>query len=128
MERRPHESRPRVGHLDHLHQVGGDRGVQPGDDVLVDLEPFSVVPHGLRIDGAIDMVEDSELAKGSIEEGALEGECRVAVVEDDGNMGANVHVLAGGRGYSGGRWLSKGIGVRDGQEDGLDAMGWQRKV
>lgn len=97
-DRGPEEISRWIWHLDHLHQIGGDGGVKPRDNALVDLEPVSVVPHGLRIDSAIDMVEKPELAEGGIEEGCPNGEGGVAAVEDDGNVGANVHVLQSGCG------------------------------
>ena len=49
-------------------QVGGESGVEPGDDAGVDLRPLGVEEHGARVDGAVDMIFDAELAEHNVEE------------------------------------------------------------
>lgn len=58
-------------------------------------------------------MEEPKLAEGGVEEGAPNREVRFALVEDDGDVDANVHVLDGGSGYDIMVWFSEGVGARD---------------
>jgi hypothetical protein len=94
---------------DHLHQCRRDSGVEPRRDTLVDLQPLSIVSHGASIDRAINVVDDAELVKSGVEEGAPGRERGVAVVKLNRDMQANVDMLYGSDGESGGRRVSKGV-------------------
>jgi hypothetical protein len=59
-----------VGGLhDGVEDVGGDGGVEPRDDALIDLRPGVVDLHDLGVEGAVNMVEKAELAEGGHEVG-----------------------------------------------------------
>jgi hypothetical protein len=80
------------------------------------------VPHVLGVDGAINMIDQLELVKSGIEEGAPSRERHVTVVEGDRHMSAVVHVLDGRDGDSGGRAVTEGVpGAGDGGSR-LDTM------
>lgn len=74
-----------VGRLDDDgEEVGGERGVEPGDDASIDLRPLGVVKH------QVDVVEDTELAERDEEEGAPCAEVGVAEIKHHGNVGLDV--------------------------------------
>jgi hypothetical protein len=110
----------RLRHLDHLHEAGG-KCIQPGNNALIDLQPFGVVSHGRGVDGAIDVIDQPELAKSGVEEGAPSRECGVAVVEGDCHMSADIDVLDGSTVV--GELSPKGFWELAMEEAGLDAMG-----
>jgi hypothetical protein len=83
-----------------LHESGCHRVVEPGDDALIDLQPFGIVPHGLGIDSAIDMIKKAKLAEGGIEEGTPSGEGAVIIVKGDGHMIVDAHMFHGRDGNS----------------------------
>jgi hypothetical protein len=45
------------------------------------------------VNGAIDMIDDPELAEHSVEEGTPHAEVVLGEVEDDRNVSTNVHML-----------------------------------
>jgi hypothetical protein len=99
---------------------------------LVDLQSFDIVPHVLGINGAVDKIEEPDLAKGTIKEGTLGRECSVTIVNGDCHMVVDVDMLDhrgchGGRGRfgkmvlgSGGRGSGVGCHGRCGGRGGLD--------
>jgi hypothetical protein len=105
----------RLRNLDHLHEIESNRCIQPGHNALIDLELFGVVPHVLGIDGAIDMIDQPELAESGVEESAPSREHCGAVVEGDRHMSADVHMLDVRDGNGGGRVVAEGVlGAGDG--------------
>jgi hypothetical protein len=105
----PDDVGSRLRHLGHLHETRSNRCIQPGNNALIDLHPFSVVPHVLGVDGAINMIDQSKLVKICVEEGAPSREHRVAIVESDRHMSADIDVLDGSEGDGGGRVVTEGI-------------------
>jgi hypothetical protein len=98
----PYDIRRWVGHLDHLHEIMGNKCVEPRNNGLIDLKPLDIVPHVLSVHGAIDMVEHSELAECGVKESSLGGEGGVAIIQGDRYVGANVGVLDRGQSDGGG--------------------------
>ena len=72
---------------------GGESGVEPGDDAGVNLCPLGVEEHGARVDGAVDMIFDAELAEHNVEEGAPDGEVGVANTQSHRDMSLDVDQL-----------------------------------
>jgi hypothetical protein len=109
----------RLAEEHHLHDLRGHIVVEPRHNDLIDLKPLIVMPHGLGVDGAIDMVDDAKLEEHGIEESALHVEVVLGEVEDDQNVSTNVHMLDG----RGGNWsrvgggINEGLGGVDGAED-----------
>ena len=73
-----------------------ESGVEPGDNAGVDLRPLGIVKHQVREPGAVDVVEDAELAERDEEEGAPCAEVGVAKIKRDGNVGLDVDQLSSG--------------------------------
>jgi hypothetical protein len=48
----------------HVADRLGDSEVDPRDDAMVDLRPFSVEEARLGVDGTVDMIQESEFAEG----------------------------------------------------------------
>jgi hypothetical protein len=80
-----------------------------------------VLSHGLGVNGAIDVIDQPELAKSGVEEGAPSRKCGVAVVEGDCHMSADIDVLDGSTVV--GELSPKGFWELAMEEAGLDAMG-----
>ena len=55
--------------FDRQQEVGGEGGVEPRDDAGVNLHPLMVMAHLACFSGAINMIEEAELAEGNVEEG-----------------------------------------------------------
>lgn len=88
----------RMFNNDHLHKVWRDRVVEPGDDTLVDMQPVHIMPRGLSIDCAVDVIIEAEFAEDGIEEGTPDLEVVVAVVQGHRHMSEDVDVLDDGGG------------------------------
>jgi hypothetical protein len=97
---------------------GGQRVVEPRHNALIDLKPLIVMPHGLGVDGAVDMVDNAKLAERGVEESAPHAEVVLGEVEDDRNMSTNVHMLDG----HGGNW-SRVVGEINEGVGGVDRAG-----
>ena len=78
---------------DGREEVGGERGVEPRNNAGVHLCPFGVGDHGVRVHRAVDVILDAELAEEDVEEGAPDGEVRVADTESDRDMRLDVDEL-----------------------------------
>jgi hypothetical protein len=95
------------------------RVLEPRNNALIDLKPLSVMPHGLGIDGVIDMIDVAKLAECGVKEDTPHAEGVLGEVEDDWNVSTNVHMLNGRRGdqsrFGGG--INKGVGRVDGAGD-----------
>jgi hypothetical protein len=84
------------------------------------------MPHGMGVDGAVDMTNDPELVDRAIEEGTPHVEVVLDEVYDDRNVNMNVHMLdqrSSDRSRVGGR-ISKGAGGVDRNEN---RRGWARR-
>ena len=83
-----------VGGLDDdLENVLGDGGVQPGDYALVDLSPLDVAESHESVDGAIDVIKKTKLAKSKVEGGLPDAKIGLLEVKDNGDMVADVDKL-----------------------------------
>jgi hypothetical protein len=92
-----------VGLVDEVEDVGGDGGVDPVDKTTVDLTPLVVALGDRRRRAAVSL--EAELAQHRVEAAAPLAVVGSGVVEDDGNVIANVDRLDdGGRGWL--RWSS----------------------
>ena len=76
---------------DDVEEVGGDGGVEPVDDALVDHGPLRIGEAGRG--GAADMVPEAELPEGRVEEAPPLGVGGALKIEDYMNMRADVHSL-----------------------------------
>jgi hypothetical protein len=83
---------------DDLKDIGGDRGVEPGDDGCVDLHPCDVILLEVDVEGAVDVVEEAELVVRDVEEGTSCGIVRGIEIKDHGNMVLDVDELRSGGG------------------------------
>jgi hypothetical protein len=79
----------------HVANRLGHGEVDPRDDAVVDLSPLDVVQACLCVDGAVDMVEKTELAKGEFEERAPGGIIGLLKIQHVRHMVANVEDLHG---------------------------------
>ena len=83
--------------LDHGgEQVIGEGGVDPGNDTCVDLGPLRIEDLHLRVDGAIDMIQKTELLEGVGEERAPGAVVGSDEIKNDRNMGLDADELGGG--------------------------------
>jgi hypothetical protein len=137
--------------LDITPDVLGHRGVEPGNNARVHLQPFRIIDHGGRIDGAVDVVDKTELFEGKLEEGSplakipivrVEGDRDVAtdVKEDDGGGrgrhrfgGRGKRVSAGGGDQTGGarhgrRQRKKKEKIEERQNPGVRVMNWEKTL
>jgi hypothetical protein len=105
--------RRRLAEEHHLHDMWGHRVVEPRHSALIDLKPLIVMPHGLGVEGAIDMVDDTKLVEHGVEESAPHAEVVLGEVEDYRNVSMNVHVLD----ECGGNWSRVGGGSAKGSEE-----------
>jgi hypothetical protein len=94
---------------------------------LIDLKPLSVMPHGLGVNGAVDMVDDAKLAERGVEESTPHAEVVLGEVKDDPNMSMNVHMLDGRRGDQSRVGRGVGRGIR-GVDRAGDRRGWARRL
>jgi len=99
----PEGERRDAGLVDEVEDGLGDGGVDPVDEATVDLTPFGGVLDHRR--GVADMVVEAELAEHRIEEAAPLAVVGGMKVEENGDMGTDVHRLKDG----GGRWLGRSI-------------------
>jgi hypothetical protein len=131
LERRSNHVHRRLVEEHHLHDLQGHRVVGPRHNALIDLKPLIVMPHGLGIDGAVDMVNNAKFAEHGIEESAPHAEVVLDEVEDNQNMITNVHMLDGhGGNWSrvagrSAKWLEEWTEPET-DEVGLDAMRGER--
>lgn len=108
-----------------MAQVLGDRGVEPCDDAGVNLEPLRIVKHEGSINGAIDVVRDTELLESQIKELTPGGELRINKIKDDGDMSMDVdHGNGGGRQ---GWWRIDMEGVRHIPGGAIGGRRWARR-
>ena len=80
----------------------GNRGVEPGNNARVHLQPFWIIDHGGRIDGAVDVVDKTELFEGKLEEGSPLAKIPIVRVEGGRDVATDVNEDdGGGRGRHG---------------------------
>jgi hypothetical protein len=104
--------------VDKIEDVGGDGGVDPVDDATIDLPPLGVALSDWR--RGADMVLKTKLAQHRVETAPPLAVVGGGVVEDDGNVVADVHCLNDrGRG-----WLRRSGAVEFAVVGGRGGVSW----
>jgi len=111
-----------AGLIDRIHQVLGQRSVEPRGDARVVLAPLGVMLHEGGVNGAIHMIHEAELLERQFKEGTPLAEIGGVHFKDHWNMGPNVD--HGNRGSSGSVRVGKsGEGVGRGTARGAGGLG-----